>query len=556
MNRLKGEVNRLLEWEYTSAKTYHDPFNEIELDIIITSPSHTQWRVPAFWRGENRWCVRFIPKEAGTYRLTTHCNDTKNTTLHQVTAALDVTPSSHTLPSTLKVNPQKSHLCDEKGHPFFWFADTWWMALSKRLSFPQDFYTLLEKRKTQGFNVIMLVAGLFPDMGSFDPRGSNEAGFPWEKGYRCINPAYFDAADRRIDALVEEGFIPCILGSWGYYLLDMGEEKMQKHWRYLIARWGCYPVVWCIAGEATMPYYLSQQRTEDMYALHEGWTRLAAYIRHIEPFGNLVTIHPTEVGREQLQDPTLIDFNLIQSGHNDYASIKRTIELIWQERDKEPPMPLILGEANYEGILKNTHPKMQRLTFWSAILSGAKGYSYGANGIWQVNTATHPFGPSPHGESWGDTPWEEALHFQGATQLGAAKALLEDYDWWQLKPHQEWLVPQKSIYHYATPKVAGIPGELRIVYFDNSKTYWKSKRYKMVDLEKEVHYEAFFWNPATAEKIDLGSVTASYKGTWRVPSLPSEDDWVLILEAVASVKKKHPSASHSFFAYLKQLFEH
>ena len=41
-------------------------------------------------------------------------------------------------------------------------------------------------------------------MPPFDPRGANEAGFPWETDYTRINPAYFDAADLRIQYLVEK----------------------------------------------------------------------------------------------------------------------------------------------------------------------------------------------------------------------------------------------------------------------------------------------------------------------------------------------------------------
>jgi len=44
----------------------------------------------------------------------------------------------------------------------------------------------------------------------------------------------------------------------------MGIEKMKKHWRYLIARYGAYPVVWCLAGEGIMPYYLSTNREKDI----------------------------------------------------------------------------------------------------------------------------------------------------------------------------------------------------------------------------------------------------------------------------------------------------
>ncbi len=67
-----------------------------------------------------------------------------------------------------------------------------------RLHFPDEFKTLAADRVQKGFNVIQIVAGLYPDMPAFDQRGANEAGFPWTKDYRSIRPEYFDAADRRI----------------------------------------------------------------------------------------------------------------------------------------------------------------------------------------------------------------------------------------------------------------------------------------------------------------------------------------------------------------------
>ena len=73
-----------------------------------------------------------------------------------------------------------------------------------------------------------------------------------------INPIYFDMADLRIQWLVHSGLVPCIVGCWGYYLPLLGIEKMKKHWRYLVARWGAYPVIWCLAGEALMPFYLAK----------------------------------------------------------------------------------------------------------------------------------------------------------------------------------------------------------------------------------------------------------------------------------------------------------
>ena len=85
---------------------------------------------------------------------------------------------------------------------------------------------------------VQIVAGLYPDMHPFDPRGANEAGFPWEKDYTRIRPEYFDAADARLQHLVDQGLTPCIVGAWGYYMPWMGVEKLNAHWRYLIARYG------------------------------------------------------------------------------------------------------------------------------------------------------------------------------------------------------------------------------------------------------------------------------------------------------------------------------
>ena len=67
----------------------------------------------------------------------------------------------------------------------------------------------------------------------------------------------------RIQHLADHGLAACIVGFWGYFFPRMGMDKVKKHWRYLVARWGAYPVVWCLAGEGTMPYYLSKTKEQD-----------------------------------------------------------------------------------------------------------------------------------------------------------------------------------------------------------------------------------------------------------------------------------------------------
>ncbi|HUT24213.1 MAG TPA: DUF5060 domain-containing protein, partial [Sumerlaeia bacterium] len=331
-HRLLGTEKQILEWCYASGKKYEDPFNDVELDVVLRHADGDSWRAPAYWAGEQEWRVRFAPPKPGRYEVASICSDGANTDLHGQTAALEASPydggNALLLHGPLRVAASKRAFEHADGTPFFWLGDTWWMGLCKRLSWPEDFQLLVADRVAKGFTVIQIVAGLYPDMPGFDERGANEAGFPWESDYARINPAYFDMADLRIRWLVRSGLVPCIVGGWGYYLPLLGVRKMKQHWRRLIARWAAYPVVWCLAGEAAMPYYLSEDHEGDKNKQIAGWTEIARYVRQTDPYGRLVTVHPTQVGRDQVEDDALLDFDMLQTGHGGYNSVSNTVSAV------------------------------------------------------------------------------------------------------------------------------------------------------------------------------------------------------------------------------------
>ena len=333
--------NHAAEWSFSSGRAYGDPFNEITLDMHITDPQGCEQVVPAFWAGEQTWRVRYASPQVGTHRYQTVCSDSGNSDLHGRTGVLEVTPyaGANHLASRgrLRVAADHRHLEHVDGTPFFWLGDTWWMGLCKRLTWPGDFQTLTADRVSKGFTVVQIVAGLYPDMPPFDPRGANEAGFPWEKDYTRINPAYFDMADLRIHWLVRSGLVPCVVGAWGYHLPWLGIEKMKQHWRNLIARYGAWPVIWCLAGEGAMPYYLSEDRPRDAKMQKQGWTEVMAYVRETDPYHNPITIHPTTSSREQVEDVGLLDIDMLQTGHSGYDSIPNTIERVVQAVAVQPP---------------------------------------------------------------------------------------------------------------------------------------------------------------------------------------------------------------------------
>jgi hypothetical protein len=527
----------VLEWNYTSQTIYADPFNQVELDVIAIHENGTTWKLPAYWAGGNEWRVRFAPPLPGLFHLETACSDEDNLGLHGLTASLHAHAYTGKHPlfahGALRVAENRRTFSYADGTPFFWLGDTWWMGLSKRLRWPEDFQQLTADRTAKGFSVIQIVAGLYPDVpDAFDPRCENEAGFAWESQCARIHPAYFDMADLRIRWLVLQGLMPCILGSWGYYLMQFGLNKLKQHWRYLIARWAAYPVLWCIAGEGAMPYYLSETKEADAQQQRVGLTELGKFIRQYDPYQRLITIHPTQIGRDQVVEDAVLDFDMLQTGHGGYRDVSNTVTKVRLEYQRKPTMPVVVGETNYEGIIHATQDEVQRLSFWAAMLSGAAGYTYGANGIWQVNRADQPFGPSPHGGTWGNTNWEEASQLPGAEQLGKARRLLERYPWQQFAPHPEWIEPSATPEDVDAPFSAGIPGKVRIFYFYMPVFPWSARPIRVLSLEKEIRYRAFYWDPRTACEYDLGSVEPDSDGSWRVPVQPEMKDWVLILENI------------------------
>ena len=215
------------------------------LDALVTQPNGTLLRVPGFWAGGNRWRFRYASGTVGAHTYRTECSDLKNPRLHGAEGKIEVVPYAGDNPlyrhGPICVDQVHRRFEHADGAPFFWLGDTWWKGLCKRLTW-QGFQELTADRKTKGFDVVQIIGrGPYPDEPPFDPRvGENEGGMPYEKNFVRINPAYFDYADRRIQCLIEAGIMPAIVGGWGWHMPAMGVEKMDRHWRYLIARYGAF----------------------------------------------------------------------------------------------------------------------------------------------------------------------------------------------------------------------------------------------------------------------------------------------------------------------------
>jgi len=377
-----------LEFSLTPQEPYRDIFNEIEVDVVFEGQNEKKWKVPAFWAGGNVFRVRFAAPEPGSYTWQSICTNMKDKGLHGQTGELELVDSSD-IPELyrlgrLRVANTKRTLEHQDGTPFFWLGDTWWFGLVRRFRWPDDFRQLAADRVAKGFNLIQIVAGPLPDIdlidNPWDMQQANEGGLPWERDWSRINPAYYDMADLRIAYLVECGLMPCIVSMWGFFLPVMGVAKVKQHWRNLVARYGAYPVVWCLAGEFQhVPYsvvYRGDREEREKYRKiqTEGWTELARYLREIDPYHNLITAHPATKeggGRAVMADLNVLDVDMVQTGHlTSHQALCSRFETIRKAIETEPRIPVVEGEPCYEGIKGVGYEDIQRFFFWTNMTSG------------------------------------------------------------------------------------------------------------------------------------------------------------------------------------------
>jgi hypothetical protein len=167
---------------------------------------------------------------------------------------------------------------------------------------------------------------------------------------------------------------------------------------------------------------------------------------------------------------------------------------------------------------------LQRHLFWSFMLSGAAGHTYGAAGVWHASVEGDP-GIEPIYD-W--TTWREGMNYPGSKQIGLGKKLLEEYPWSRFEVHPEWVE--------AGNFCAGIPGEVRMIYVPKRRIYkWDGPTVK--GLESNISWHAFYFDPATGRRFDLGILKAKTEAadTSAGPvefkkKLPSPQDWILVLE--------------------------
>jgi hypothetical protein len=247
----------------------------------------------------------------------------------------------------------------------------------------------------------------------------------------------------------------------------------------------------------------------------------------------LMTYHSYNSSSTWFHNDQWIDFHMWGSYHAEINN-SRSYELAIHDWYLSDPKPTINGEPNYEGHGINyaiddngyfTSTDVRLAAYWSAF-SGAAGFTYGSQPVWQFTDEVRKKLSSKTTASW-----REGLGFPGAGQVSLLKKLMEF-----LLP--DAMVPDNSI-------ISGGPGNCgsyvcAIRGKSTAAIYIPAGNkitVRMGSLPGKAT-DASWFNPRTGEVSVIGEVSTSDDHTFESPAMSKElvwlrsgrgCDWVLIL---------------------------
>jgi hypothetical protein len=227
---------------------FQNPYTQApSTEVTFFGPNHTSIIVSAFWNGGAEWRVRFTPSQAGTWNYSVTSGDPKingHTGSFRVSRVMGGL-NGHGMIEVDPSHPHKFRYTD--GTPFFFLGHSIDWYRQGGLASGQ-YKEIVKARAHQGFTVLVGYAG--PTLGK-PFCSSNESGPPFlDTSLDRINPAYFQEVDERLRIAVDNGLAVTMALSFadqGIWKLD--KFKLERAWKYTIARYAAYPIFWQPIGE-------------------------------------------------------------------------------------------------------------------------------------------------------------------------------------------------------------------------------------------------------------------------------------------------------------------
>jgi hypothetical protein len=467
----QATVNLPIEIRLLSQKQYAHPIKDVQIRATFT---HTQTRrsitLFGFWNGDGAniganasavYCVRFAPALEGewTYRIIS--TDTTNTALHnrtgkfisqKIASANPISTNPLVQHGFVRVAENRRTLAYADSTPFFWLGDTAW-GLPEN-STRDEALRFLDDRARKGFTVVQVAFASASFFATFGNRNRAGETLYLREDRSLYNPRFFDYADSLVTWANARGITLAIMPQFATGLIEgydrgwvkgklLTRDEALIGVRYVAARYAGHSVVWICGGDVR--YDLAQDRAY--------WETFGRELRTANGAQHILSIHPEGLSASYdffENAGSWLDFHMVQTSHQPWSDLRT--QIMRRGYVKSPPMPILNAEPPYEGILLNffvsdieasflggkyaaTDEDTRLAAYMSIFSGGLVGITYGANGIFQWNSATKPdksFDPLYN--------TDQALNLPGATQYSILKNLLTGLKWQDMVPRTDVVV--------------------------------------------------------------------------------------------------------------------
>lgn len=545
------------ELSFESAKQYADPFNDVNVDLVLVG-SGMKYTVPAFWDGGNTWKVRFVCPSEGEWLFRTVCTDESNADLNGRTGRVDCEKYDGDLDiynhGFVTTTYGKKYMTYDDGTPFFYLGDTHWSLGDET----QDMVkTICAKRVEQGFTVIQS-----------EPIGAK---FELTDGVSQADMAGFADYDAKFKTIADAGlvhanaefFFPSYMqvlidrfGGWestadGKELAPNVKTYLEKISRYWVARYGAYPVMWTLGQEVDNDFYADANPQYSWNSENNPYKLVAEYIDRYDAYSHPLSAHQENLGStsaygngngagEKLKnysDASPSAFRGV-SNHSWYAaqwspsltkqSDYKVQKDYWYNSQGKPVI-------NYEGRYcylwtKNFGSRMQG---WASYLSGMFGYGWGAHDTWSYLNIYDEQNNSSDGidtitsEEKINATWQDALEYPCSYQVGYMKDFFTSFDWWNLIPRFDRSVYFKRAADVYAYTASNADNSEMVVYFysfsdetvgakPNANEFGGRMTGRIGCLEPSTVYKYKWFNPQTGEFSEEQEFTSTPFGTYSI----------------------------------------
>lgn len=348
--------------------------------------------------------------------------------------------------------------------PFFWLADTGWLIFGNLTE--EEAAVYLKNRAEKGFNVIQAV--LVYSTKELETINKMD----WKAADIVDTPEYWAYVEKIVSMAEQLGLYMALLPSWGSLVKNhlITDENVCTYVDFLAERFAKYDnIIWALGGDIKADAYIPLYR------------KFGTYLKKKMP-DKLITFHP--FGRcastMWFAEEDWVDFHMFQSGHRRYDQCNLGAwddtgnpsyygEDNWKyvERDYQICIkPTLDAEPSYEWILQGLHDvtqpywtarEVRRYAYWS-VLAGACGHTYGDNAVMQF------YKEGAQGVNYGVVcTWAEAVHHEGAGQMGFLKNLMESVDFVNGEARDDLLIGGQREKH---ARIAVFAGKEYVIAYD------------------------------------------------------------------------------------------